>query len=475
MNRRYGLCVLVAMSILTACATAVPTETTEAYETKTRVLVLTDIENEPDDAQSLVRFLLYSNEMDVEGLLATTSVWMRDTTRADKIRGHIEAYEQVRSNLMAHAGGYPEAEDLKALVKSCRPVYGMEGVGEGNGTEGSAHIIAAVDKDDDRPLWVSVWGGANCLAQALWTVRKTRTPEEVDAFVAKLRVYTISDQDDSGPWMRREFPNLFYIVTPSSPHGGEDYKYATWVGISGDNFHGNFTGPNFVLVDNPWLSENIRTNHGPLGARYPATEYLMEGDTPSFFNLFQNGLAGYVSPSYGGWGGRYTVSQPDGESRPIWTNSDDTVLAYDGNTYTTNHATVWRWREGYQHDFAARMDWSNTSNFAAANHNPVLVVGGDATKQPLYLDAQPGETIRLDATGSSDPDEGDMLTFNWWVYREAGTYPGTVSLVNPDAVEASVTVPGDAAGTEIHVILEVVDDGTPYLTSYRRVVITVNL
>ena len=341
---------LVAGTLLpTACTTSAGEAQNDPLpvpSSKLRVLVLTDIENEPDDAQSLVRFLLYVNEMDVEGLLATTSVWMRDTTRVDKIQGHIEAYREVRDNLLVHADGYPETDFLLSQVKTCRDAYGMNGVSEGNDTEGSEQIIATVDKEDDRPLWISVWGGANCLAQALWKVRETRTPEELDAFVAKLRVYTISDQDDSGPWMRQEFPNLFYVVTPSSPHDGDDYKYATWVGISGDHFHGMFEGPNFEIVDNPWLSENIRTGHGPLAARYPATAYLMEGDTPSFMNLFRNGLAGHISPSYGGWGGRYAVSQPEGESRPIWTNSDDTVLAFDGNTYTTNHATVWRWREG---------------------------------------------------------------------------------------------------------------------------------
>ena len=262
---------IAAMLLPTACSNSAgeaQNDPLPAPSSKSRVLVLTDIENEPDDAQSLVRFLLYVNEMDVEGLLTTTSVWMRDTTRVDKIQGHIEAYRDVRDNLLVHADGYPEADFLLSQVKTCRDVYGMNGVGEGNDTEGSEHIIATLDKEDDRPLWISVWGGANCLAQALWKVRETRTPEELDAFVAKLRVYTISDQDDSGPWMRQEFPNLFYVVTPSSPHDGDDYKYATWVGISGDHFHGMFERPNFDIVDNPWLSENIRTGHGPLGARY---------------------------------------------------------------------------------------------------------------------------------------------------------------------------------------------------------------
>ena len=45
---------------------------------KPRIFVLTDIENEPDDAMSMVRFLVYANQYDIEGLVATTSIHQRD-------------------------------------------------------------------------------------------------------------------------------------------------------------------------------------------------------------------------------------------------------------------------------------------------------------------------------------------------------------------------------------------------------------
>ncbi len=51
------------------------------------------------------------------------------------------------------------------------PVYGMNGVGAGHDSQASKLLIAAVDKADARPLWVTVWGGPNVLAQALWSVR----------------------------------------------------------------------------------------------------------------------------------------------------------------------------------------------------------------------------------------------------------------------------------------------------------------
>ena len=40
-----------------------------------RVIVVGDIGNEPDDQMSFVRLLFYSNELDLEALIATTSIW----------------------------------------------------------------------------------------------------------------------------------------------------------------------------------------------------------------------------------------------------------------------------------------------------------------------------------------------------------------------------------------------------------------
>src|SRR6478736_1041736 len=67
--------------------------------TKPRVIVLTDIENEPDDAMSMVRFLTYSNQWDVEGLVATTSIHQKNKVAAYRIREILEAYGKVRDNL----------------------------------------------------------------------------------------------------------------------------------------------------------------------------------------------------------------------------------------------------------------------------------------------------------------------------------------------------------------------------------------
>jgi hypothetical protein len=358
----------------------------------------------------------------------------------------------------------------------------MTAVGEGKDSSGSVALIAAADRDDPRPLWVTVWGGPNVLAQALWKVRATRSPEAVERFVAKLRVYTISDQDDSGPWIRREFPNLFYIVSPGFAAGGA-YHHATWSGISGDYFHGRFVGADFSLVTNEWLDRNVRRK-GPLGAQYPRWDFLMEGDTPSFMNLVRNGLSDPEHPDWGGWGGRYELYTPPAqkwhgapETRPIWTDADDEVMGVDGRWHTSNHATIWRWREAYQNDFAARMDWT-TQPYGKANHPPVPKLA-----HPREVTAKPGGRVDLSAEGSTDPD-GDLLSYHWFYYPEPGTLVTSnarvgqpVPIAGFDQQKAWFTVPTQrvmppGTGT-MHIILAVTDHGTPRLTRYQRVVVTV--
>ncbi len=436
---------------------------------KPRLLVLTDISNEPDDEESLVRLLVYSNEFDLEGLVATTSVWLRNRTRADLIRRGIEAYAQVRPNLLLHAPGFPEPKTLLAAVKSGSAEFGMAGVGEGKSTEGSRHIIEVVDRPDPRPVWVAVWGGPNTLAQALWDVKYSRSAEELRRFVSKLRVYTISDQDNSGRWLRITFPDLFYIASPSSVDGKE-YYLSTWSGISGDRHYKNGPMVDFELVDNPWLVRNVIEGHGPLGALYPKLAYIMEGDTPSFLNLIGNGLAADQDPAWGGWGGRYELRQSYGETRPIYTNSRDTV-AVGGRPHTSNQATVWRWRSAYQHDFAARMDWCVKPR-EQANHNPAAVVNGTPGKDVLKVEARSGETIRLSAEGSTDPD-GNALSYRWFHYPEAGTASVAIDIQNAAAPQTSLTLPRIEKPGTVHIILEVRDNGDPPLRSYRRVIVNV--
>jgi hypothetical protein len=449
---------------------------------KNRVIILSDIEADPDDSESMVRLLLYSNEIDIKGLIATTSVWQKDRVAPESIKKIIQAYGKVQPNLLKHEPGFPDATALTSLVKSGPAVYGMLGVGDGKDSEGSDWILKVLEEEDVRPLWICVWGGSNTLAQTLFKIRKTKTEAIAQKLISKLRVYTISDQDDSGIWLRNNFPNLFYIVSPA-----DDYGSATWSAINS-----YIKGINNEEISNPWLAQNIQQGHGPLGASYPDVAWGMEGDTPSWLPLIPNGLNDPEHPDWGSWGGRYEFYKPDftllkkggsgvpfePETRKIWTNATDSYTPYVANDYgraiksdTTsfndNKVTLWRWRDDFQNDFAARIDWC-TKKYEEANHPPVPVLG-----VPDHITVKSGEGFTLDAFNSTDPD-GDSFSFLWFNYPEAGTYKKLIKISSQENSHGAYIVAPEVNKEETaHFILRVTDKGKPQLSRYKRVIVTI--
>ncbi len=434
-----------------------------------RLLVLTDIGGDPDDQQSLVRLLLYANEFEIEGLVASASGTLGElkerVTRPDLIREIVTAYGQVRENLGRHATGYPKAAELLSKVKSGNPQRGLAAVGEGHDTEGSRWIIAAADRDDERPLNITIWGGQTDLAQALWRVRQDRGPLGLARFVRRIRVYDISDQDEIGSWMLREFPGLFYVLAKSLP--GQDKRSGTYRGM--------YLGGDESLTSRQWLDEHVRRGHGPLGSLYPNRTWtepnphgaLKEGDTPSWFYFLPHGLNDPAHPEWGGWGARF-LRKGDGVY-PETTFRDAGDL---WNGKADPRSAVWRWRPAYQAEFQARMDWCVADRFEKANHAPRAVVNGDLTRAVLPIEARSGTEVRLSASGSIDPD-GHPLKFKWSVYPEAGTYRGEVALTGGDKDRVTFKAPTVTERQTIHVLVELMDGGVPALTSYRRAVITV--
>lgn len=445
-----------------------------------RAIILTDMENEPDDNQSLVRLMLYTNEIDVRGIIATNSTHMRDRIAPETIFEVIDAYEKVRPNLLLHAADYPTADYLRSIVKCGSTEYGMKGVGKGQDSEGSQWIIQELERSDRRPLWICAWGGVNVLAQALFQMKSTKTEKELELLLGKLRVYTISDQDDAGIWIRRTFPTLFYIVSP----GG--YGNGTWTGIMQTT-----AGADNECISNAWLAANIQQGHGPLGACYPDVAYGMEGDTPSWLNLIPNGLNAPEHPNWGGWGGRYELYKPrredcdpngftggvpiEEEPREIWTNATDHFTPFlpkshgcavqkDTATYSGFTTTVWRWRTAMQNDFAARMDWCVKSP-AEANHAPIPLLTHDSE-----LNVKSGEVFVLDASRSFDPD-GDNLSFLWFCYPEAGSGRYVEPMGAPNIHRVAVRAPKVSKPEDIHFILQLTDKGTPSLTRYWRIIV----
>ncbi len=319
----------------------------------------------------------------------------------------------------------------------------MGDVGDGKDSPGSELVIAAVDKDDPRPVWATLWGGGNTVAQALWKVQKTRSADELAKFVSRLRVYDVLGQDNAGTWIAKTFPDIIYIRATS---------VYSW------------------QPSDSWVNTNVQSK-GPLGAVYPDKAYAIEGDSPSIFHLIPNGLHDPEKVDQGGWGGRFAPQKKTGIRGMSCMSGED--QAYDPyGMYNDASESISRWKDALQNDFAARMDWSVTSNYAGANHHPIAVVNGDTSRQVLEVSAAAGSDVSLSAAGSTDPDE-DSLSYSWWFYADPSSFSGSVSIQNGSSASATVQVPSNAGGKNLHIVLELQDSGSPKLTAYRRVIINV--
>lgn len=417
-----------------------------AAESKTRHVVMTDIGGDPDDEQSIVRFLLYACDFEVEGLCTGFGHGHYKGTRPDLLHKAVDAYGQALPNLLKHRADYPSHDQLKKLIKD-----GSNGdphtVGPGRDSEASDWIIRVLDRDDPRPVWFSIWGGPRELAQAIWKVQTTRTPEQLAAFKRKIRVHSIADQDRTALWVKEHHPDIFWI-------------------FSNGQFRGIWKEGDQAIVSPEWLERNVRAGHGPLGPIYPAKASgkagVKEGDTPAFFYVLPNGLSDPEHPEWGNWGGRFERSGQGNE----FVSAKDLLRGAPDMLYP-----IHRWRTAYQNEFEARMDWC-VKPVAEANHEPVAVLNGDKTRCVLQIETDPKAEVKLSAAGSRDPD-GNKIKFRWWTYEEAGTYEAATEIRGAETADAVVTIPADASGRTIHMILEVTDTGKPPLTAYRRAVLKV--
>lgn len=468
---------------------------------KPRTVVTTDMEQ--DDLASLIRYLLYTNDIDTQGIVYTSGRyhwagdgkgtkfflpgreyttpqtswrWTGTRTIQDQV---LPAYAKVYKNLRSHDPAYPSPATLLSRVK----VGNIDFEGEmSHDTPGSNLIRGLLLDRDPRPLYLQAWGGTSTIARALKSIqdRYSGTPRwhSIQAAVSRKAVMLASGFQDE------TYKSYIAVDWPRIRVEEMSAGYATW-GYNCDMGQGNVRGlpADRAYFTGAFIKKNIQI--GPYGKLYrswldgqsmpgdqldifgdPAKapggwckplgpyDFLSEGDNVAFNPLLNTGIQAPENPLRGGWGGRatQTTSSPN-----LWTMVPTEKDA--SGTSVANYTTL-RWAAAAQNDFAARMQWTLSRH---GNHAPSVDIAGTGKVR-----AHAGSVVRLNER-VSDPDH-DRVTTSWWVYPEEGTYPGVVSVSSGGAV----TVPADAKpGQTISVILQGTDNGQFPLTRYDRVIIRV--
>ena len=198
---------------------------------KPRVIVMTD--GEVDDQSSMIRFLLYTSDIDLLAIIETNSVWQRSGhSEEDWYERQLDAYERIHPTLVKHHPDYPTAAEIrrKSFVGDEDPNHLLEVASETArprqtpggtveylpdawpDTPGSDRIVQLLREDNPDPVHIQAWGGSNTAARAFYKL-KTVYPDDYNRAVSKVVLYNISYQDDAGNYIETHHPKVTMVYS----------------------------------------------------------------------------------------------------------------------------------------------------------------------------------------------------------------------------------------------------------------------
>lgn len=489
---------------------------------KIRTIITQDAE--VDDQNSLRHFLFYANEVELQGIVQTSSKfhwqgvpgkikpekrWEDDFEGTGEESGPFDApyrwtgtdwmfrviddYEKDYPNLCRHAEGYPTPDDLRSITKIGN--IGYEGEMDAP-SEGSELIRARMLDGDERPLYLQVWGGCNTIARALLDIEKEHGadpdwPALHEKLTKKIIITACGEQDPAYREVIAErWPGILFVKTlqmmsyaypwfvmPEGESkdtlraafmkreilGGKSALaagYCTW--LDGHRYEGE--GDNAQFGANPNITKEWFG--AKMGLPAPeAYDFLSEGDSPTFFPLLNWGFRTLEDFRFGGVAGRYAPVEDQfnsrGEALNLWDVCKDSYTDREGQVHEVE--SMWPYVADIQRDFAARVAWAGTPERAQAEHAPTLTICGG-----LDRSASAGSSVTLCAEAKS-PD-GAAVDVSFRLYREASA---AEAALRASGCEAVLTLPETASpGDRFHVIVKAQARGHHRLVHYQQVIVT---
>lgn len=442
-----------------------------------RTIVTTD--PELDDLNSMLRLLLYSNEIPICGLIYTSSRYHYagllergiaphrwPAERAMHIDVAVNAYEKVYRNLVRHDPRYPEPGLLRSLIRWGNVTAEDDMSADTPGSELIADVL--LDAVPGR-VFLQAWGGLNTIARALATIESRWSgsawwPALHARISAKAVITSFGQQDNTyRTYIAAAWPQIEF----------RDVATQAW----GYEARGAVVGKDAVYLSAEWMHDNVSTV-GPLGAEYrvwgdskqmaagfddsdyfgaqekdpkalrargytvwtlpqQTGSWISEGDSSNFALLIDNGLRSWQDARWGGWGGR-----------------QERVAAGTLQFRRCSRSYVERLSEPRERcerrlghralvpcnpeRFRGALALVRHARIRGCNHPPVVTGSADRA-------VQPGETVLLQARAA-----------------------------DPGGETVAVRVPHNAQpGQTIHIITEVTDSRVPPLTRYHRTVLYV--